>query len=73
MNKKNKVYVETDPSIFQQLVGYLVGDVESEDCSTTVRFDKQVENVIISRELLFDDEGIHETEDYILDIIPKTE
>ena len=65
---KDKVFIATTPEIFQQLAGYTVGDVEINRDDVVIRFDKQVEHVLISREIMISDEGIHVTEDYVLDI-----
>lgn len=64
-------FYETTTDIFTILTGYEVGDVEvNEDCVIT-RFDKQVENVVISRRVMFDDDSISITDDYVLNILPK--
>lgn len=68
---KKFILNETDTSIFDSLVGYEVGYVENRETDVMVRFDKRVENVIISRELLLGDESIFISRDYVLDILPK--
>lgn len=65
---KDKVFIATTPEIFQRLVGYVVGDVEINRDSVVIRFDKQIDNVLISREVMLSDEVIYVTEDYVLDI-----
>jgi len=74
MNKKIPIsdyFYETTTDVFNTLAGYVVGDVEIVEDAVIVRFDKQIENVIISRRVMFSDEGISITEDYVLNILPK--
>ena len=74
MNKKIPIsdyFYETTTDVFNTLAGYVVGDVEIDGDVVIARFDKQIENVIISRRVMFSDEGISITEDYVLDILPK--
>jgi len=66
-----KVFIEVTPDIFHQLIGYTVGEVSEGKNDVFIRFDKQVDNVYISREILMDDDGMHVSEDYVLDIIPN--
>lgn len=65
----NRFY-ETTTDVFNTLTGYTVGDVDVDDESVITRFDKQVENVIISRRVMFNDDGISITDDYVLNILP---
>lgn len=65
----NRFY-ETTTDVFNTLAGYVVGDVEIVEDAVIVRFDKQIENVIISRRVMFNDDGISITDDYVLDILP---
>lgn len=64
-------FYETTTDVFNTLAGYVVGDVEIVEDAVIVRFDKKIENMIISRRVMFSDEGISITEDYVLDILPK--
>lgn len=64
---------EATTDVFTLLTGYVVGDVKIEDDCVITRFDKQIENVIISRRVMFNDDGIFITKDYVLDILPKEE
>jgi hypothetical protein len=66
----NRFY-ETTTDVFNTLTGYTVGDVDIDDKSVITRFDKQIENVIISRRVMFNDDGISITDDYVLDILPN--
>ena len=66
----NRFY-ETTSDVFKMLTGYTVGDVEIVEDAVITRYDKKIENVIISRRVMFSDEGISITEDYVLDILPK--
>ena len=65
----NRFY-ETTSDVFKMLTGYTVGDVEIVEDAVIVRFDKKIENVIISRRVMFNDDGISITDDYVLDILP---
>lgn len=65
------VFGETTNDIFDILIGYTVGDVEESEKSTVIRFDKRIENVIVSKRIMFDGNGcIFVTDDFILDILP---
>jgi hypothetical protein len=64
-------FYETTSDVFKMLTGYTVGDVEIEDDVVITRYDKKIENVIISRRVMFNDDGISITDDYVLDILPK--
>lgn len=62
---------ETTFDVFYALTGYMVGDIQKTEKELIIRFDKQVENVIISRRVMFADDSIFVTGDYVLDILPK--
>jgi hypothetical protein len=66
----NRFY-ETTSDVFKMLTGYTVGDVEIDDDVVITRYDKKIENVIISRRVMFNDDGISITDDYVLDILLK--
>lgn len=65
------IFSETTADVFHTLQGYMVGDVKNGNDGTIIRFDKQVENVFLSRNVLLDNDGIHVTDDFVLDILPK--
>lgn len=67
----NKVFGETDHGVFHSLVGYEVGDVQEVDDAMIIRFDKRVENIIISKEVMFNNDGIYITDDYLLDVLKE--
>ena len=64
-------FYETTSDVFKMLTGYTVGDVEIEDDVVITRYDRKIENVIISRRVMINDDGISITDDYVLDILPK--
>lgn len=72
VNISNYFY-ETTSDVFKTLIGYEIGEVKETDSEVIVRFDKKIENVFISRQVMFSDDGIHITDDYVLDILPKEE
>ena len=63
-------FYETTSDVFKMLTGYTVGDVEIVEDAVITRYDKKIENVIISRRVMFNDDGISITDDYVLDILP---
>jgi hypothetical protein len=68
---RSNTFGETTNNIFHKLCGYSVGDVQETEDAVFIRFDKQVENVIISAEIMLKDDGIYIAEDYVLDILPQ--
>lgn len=69
--RKSNIFIDVTSEVFHQLIGYSVGDVREDKSGTFVRFDKQIDNVIVSRDLSFSDDGIHESVDYVLDTLPE--